>query len=190
MKRILLPIFSLCIISQAFAQHAHFGIKGGVNLSNLRTETDAFDYKTGFHAGIFTHIHLAKHFALQPELLYSLQGAESKNSVVNNDIKLGYINVPVLGQYMFNNGFRFETGPQLSLLVSAENKVNNVELDIKDNINSFDIGWAFGVGYITKSKFGFDARYNLGFTAVNETGSDDRKNGVFQIGVFYQFEGR
>ncbi len=189
MKKLFIITFSILLVHFTYAQHAHFGIKGGVNLSTL-TNNDAFKYKTGFHAGVFSHIHLAKHFALQPELMYSTQGTESKSSLVDTRYKLGYLNLPVMVQYMFNNGFRLETGPQASLLVSAKQKINSVETDIKDDLNSFDFGWGFGVGYISKSNFGIDARYNLGLTAVNEMGTPDLKNSVFQIGVFYQFKGR
>ncbi len=189
MKKLLITTFSILLVHLTFAQHAHFGIKGGVNLSTLKNN-DAYKYKTGFHAGVFSHIHLAKHVALQPELLYSSQGTESKSTLVDLRYNLGYLNLPVMFQYMFNNGFRLETGPQASLLVSAKQKINSIETDIKDDLNSFDFGWGFGLGYISKSNFGIDARYNLGLTAVNEIGTTDLKNSVFQIGVFYQFKGR
>lgn len=190
MKKLIAIAFSTFLIQITIAQQAsHFGIKGGVNLSTLRNN-DAFKYQTGYHGGIFSHIHLSKHFALQPELMYSLQGAESKNSTIDLRYKLGYLNLPVMIQYMFNNGFRLETGPQASLLVSAKQKINTIETDVKDNLNSFDYGWGFGVGYISKSNFGLDARYNLGLNEVNESGATDLKNGVFQIGIFYQFRGR
>lgn len=174
----------------SFAQHGHFGIKGGLNLSTLRGESDVYSNKTGFHVGMFYHIHISQHLAIQPELLYSLQGAKVKNTILKNNLKLSYINLPILAQYMFDNGFRLETGPQPGVLVSAKQHYNGTDIDIKDNLKTLDLSWAFGVGYITSKKWGIDARYNLGITKVPETGGGNYKNGVFQIGLFYQFKGR
>ncbi len=109
MKKILLLSLIIITSTLSFSQKAHFGIKGGVNFSRFTfKDNDATDYRTGFHAGILSHIHLNKQFAIQPELLYSEQGDESTVLGNNNklDRKVNYINIPVLLQYMFDNGFK------------------------------------------------------------------------------------
>jgi len=95
--------------------------------------------------------------------------------------------VPVLFQLMTAGGFRFETGPQLGFLVNAKAKSGKTAVDVKDNFNSTDFSWAFGVGYITRSKFGFDVRYNAGISDITKSNESNVKNNVIQVGVFYQF---
>ena len=168
------------------AQHStvEFGLKGGLNFANLNYESN-MDSKTrtSVHAGLLAHFHLNKNWAIQPELMFSGQGAKYDG---DRTVKLGYLNIPVLVQYMFDNGFRLQTGPQLGFLLNAKSKAGDLEADVKDELNTTDVSWSFGVGYITPSGFGVDARYNLGLTNISE---DDNsvKNNVFQLGIFYQF---
>jgi hypothetical protein len=190
MKKILLSLAIILIIVPSFAQEpsrVEFGVKAGANFANLSDDADTDrDSRTAVHLGLLAHIHLSKFFALQPELLYSAQGAISQNETKT---KLGYISIPVLLQYMFDNGFRLQTGPQFSFLAGAENEFNDVDTDIKDLVKSTDISWSFGLGFLTESGFGVDARYNLGLTDISENDAG-LKNRVFQIGLFYQFRHR
>jgi hypothetical protein len=172
----------------AYSSHAEFGLKAGLNIANLHVQNSSSpDAKAGFNAGALAHIHLTKHFAVQPEIMYSNQGA--KQTVSNSDYKvnLHYINVPVLAQFMVDDGFRIETGPQLGILASARSKVEGTSTDIKDNYKTADFAWVFGLGYVTHSGFGVDARYNLGISNINNTSGTNVNNRVFQAGVFYQF---
>ncbi len=186
MKIILLAGAMLCLTGTALAQrHAEYGLKAGVNVANVKDDgNNNTDARTGWHVGGLVHIHLNKHFALQPELMYSTQGAEYPGN--NSKLKLNYLNIPVLGQYMFGQGFRFQTGPQFGIMTSAEVKSGDTETDIDDGINTFDFSWSFGSGYLSSTGLGVDLRYNLGLTNVRDT-DPDLKNRVWQIGVFYQF---
>jgi hypothetical protein len=174
----------LLAVSIVTAQETHFGIKAGVNLSSVDiTNSDDFKSKAGIHIGGLAHIHINDHFALQPELVYSMQGGKDGNE----KLKLNYINIPVLAQYMTHEGLRLETGPQLGFLTSAKSKIDGVEIDQKDNLNSVDFSWTFGAGYLFPSGFGIDARYNHGISNVSDDNSFEARNRVFQFGLFYQF---
>jgi hypothetical protein len=185
MKKILLLGVVLFLVKATFAQrHVDFGLKAGVNFANLKDDANNnTDTRTGWHLGGLAHVHLSKHFAVQPELLFSTQGAEYGNDV---KMRLNYVNIPVLAQYMFNNGFRLQTGPQLGILASSDVKVGNTETDIEDGIKNIDFAWSFGTSYLMRSGLGIDARYNLGLSDISEA-NPDLKNQVWQIGLFYQF---
>jgi hypothetical protein len=188
MKRIILLAVVALAVHAAIAQNSnvHFGIKAGVNLANFNDEAAPnFDTKVGFNVGGLAHIHLTRQFAVQPELVFSAQGSEAPNGT---KYKLNYINVPVLGQFMFGDGFRVQTGPQLGILTSSEVKANDVEIDVDDAYKKTDFAWSFGAGYLSKTGLGVDARYNLGISDVSKTEATDLKNRVWQIGLFYQFK--
>lgn len=184
MKKLFCIVAIALFVSIVSAQETQFGLKAGVNIASANVSPGSdYDSKAGLHVGGLAHIHLNKNFALQPEIVYSMQGGK----VDDTKLKLNYINIPFLVQYMTDNGFRLQTGPQLGFLVSAENEVGDVEVDRKDNFTSTDFSWAFGAGYLFPEGFGLDARYNLGISDVWDAGSEKIKNSVFQFGLFYQF---
>ena len=176
----------LCLNLISNAQSTHFGLKAGLNSSSINVEDgNDFDSKTGFHVGGLAHIHITKHFAVQPEIMYSTQGGKAR--LYTRD--LDYINVPVLAQYMAGNGFRLQTGPQIGFLVSAKDEAGINESKIIDELNKADLAWSFGASYVSKMGLGLDARYNLGLSNMNENKTPPAaKNRVFQVGAFYQFE--
>lgn len=170
-------------------QTINIGTKIGLNSYNIIEDNNGlgYDSKIGMHAGILGHIHLdgtSGQFALQPELHYSMQGA--KRGDVNHN--LDYLNVPVLVQYMFDNGFRLQAGPQLGLLVRAKAVNNTATVDLKEDFKSIDVGLSFGASYIhVPSSFGIDARYNLGLNDISESSAVSSNSRGLQIGIFYLF---
>ena len=188
MRKVLFGLTLLIASTAATAQHAEFGVKAGLNAAKFSNQSGSnYKLNPSFHIGILEHIHINKMFAVQPEVVFSLQGAKYNFENTSGKIHLGYINVPVLFQLMTESGLRFETGPQIGFLVSAKSKLGNASEDIKSEFKSTDFSWAFGVGYITPSKFGFDVRYNAGISDITKDNESNVKNNVIQAGVFYQF---
>lgn len=174
----------LLLFSSVFAQapHVKFGVKGGLNVATLTNAN--MDSRTGFHAGAFSHIHVTNHFALQPEVLYSQQGAKLPGGATQ---RINYVNVPVVGQYMFGNGARLQTGPQVGFLTNSKTTSGNNDNSNTNAYKSADFSWTFGAGYLLPGVgLGIDARYNLGLTDIAKSNSDI-KNSVWQVGLFYQF---
>lgn len=194
MKLLFGLIAAVMFTSIASAQHSdspagnvNIGIKGGVNVYNIKNSNDVkYDPRPGLHFGLLGHIHLNSQFALQPELVYSTQGAKTK--IGSDNIIMDYINVPLLLQYMFDNGFRIQAGPQLGLLVRAKSKNNDNTTDIKDDLKPIDVGLSVGASYVfPPSGFGLDARYNFGLSSINKESNVTSTNRGFQLGVFYIF---
>ncbi len=189
MKKIIILAATFFLLISAKAQQVHFGIKGGLNASELHFSNHAkWDTKIGLHAGFLAHIHASQTWAIQPEIFYSLEGAKTKMiSSGTTTINLNYLNVPVLLQYMFDNGFRVEGGPQIGFLISAKTKVNNTSTDNK-GFKSTGFSIPLGIGYLTTSGFGFDARYSFGLSNINDDANGPSiQSNVFQFGIFYQF---
>ena len=189
--RLSVALLAILVAGTASAQHSaqkvNIGIKGGLNIYNINNDNNTeYDAKPGFNVGLLGHIHLTRQLALQPELVYSLQGAKYTVSNVETKINLGYINVPVLFQYMFDNGFRLQAGPQVGFLVNAKSKTGSVSVDLKDDVKPVDFALSAGIGYVhPPSGFGIDARYNLGLSDINENAAFKSTNRGAQLGVFY-----
>lgn len=170
----------------AQAQDISFGVKGGLNVASM-TDIDASSKISG-HIGGFANFKFKKTWAIQPELLFSGQGA--KQDVPGDDLKyaLNYINIPVLLQYYFLPEFYVEAGPQMGFLVSSRLKRDGASVDA-DGFKTVDIGSAAGVGYKFPIGVGVYARYTFGFTDLVDGGVDPR-NSVFQLGASYTFGGK
>ena len=192
MKKISVLILALVVGSALFAQAPNFGIKGGINLAKLANHPNDPDWRLGWNAGLLAHIHVTPAFSLQPEVVYSSQGAKFSDFVNGEDLnlKLNYVNIPVLLQYNFNNGFRLQGGPQISFLTGVADKVGDVELNSvdSDDFKTIDFSIPLGISYLSFSGFGVDARYNLGVTNVVENSTRNIRNSVFQFGLFYLFD--
>jgi hypothetical protein len=177
-SRILIVVFFIIGYS-AFGQ-SNTGIKGGLNFSTL---TSNQNFKTGFHAGVLWHTHVGPNFALQPELIYSLQGAKLSGE---SKLHLAYIHTPFLVQLQFGGGFRLEAGPQLGFLTSAKTQTGNSLENVRSNYKMLEAGLAVGFGFLGSSGLGFDARYTYGLSDISKS-SGDVYNRTFQVGLFYQF---
>ncbi len=172
-----------------------FGLKAGLNLSKWKVDNqdnDALGTLTGFHIGGLAHFHLSDKIAFQPEIQYSTQGAEDNLSGNDVEFRTRHINIPLMFQYMFNNGFRIEAGPQIGFLVSADDKLpNGSEIDSKSEYKKTDFALGVGLNYLTYSGFGFGGRYNFGLSNINDdTRLNDTYNRVLQLSVFYMFDSR
>jgi len=194
MKKVILAAFVLGTCTAAIAQQQlKFGPKAGVNFANL-SGVDNTEMKTGFHVGAVAEIKFNEKFSIQPEVIYSAQGAKGMLNNIEGKANLDYINIPILAKYYIVDGFSVEAGPQVGFLVKAEGKgtVNNVSVttDVKDNFKSTDFGLGFGLAYDLPVGMFVNARYNLGLSDIrNNTSSGDAiKNNVIQVGIGYKFD--
>ena len=182
-------VFALLLAgTTSFAQHFDIGIKGGANISNFTGSSNISEWKAstlvGFHAGAFLGLYLGDNFSIQPEVLFSTQGAKIDNGTTKDDYKLTYINVPVLAKYRFNGGFYIEAGPQIGFNVHS-----TVAGTSEDFAKSTDLAIAGGLGFSSKIGLGIGARYVAGLSKVGDfnasTTRPDYKNGNIQISLFY-----
>ena len=187
-----LPFFlflTICLmtLSYSYSQSPDIGIKGGLNMANLHHDNSSInpDHKAGLHGGILVHFHVNRSFGVQPELVYSMQGADYGGG----EAEINYVNVPLLFQYMFASGWRLQTGPQVGLLVSGEFDENDGrEVNIKSSLKKSVFDWSLGAGYLSASGLGVDLRYNHGISDAYK--NSDVTNRVWQLGLFYQFRVR
>lgn len=165
------------------AQNVDFGLKTGLNISNFTGGDADRNNLIGFHIGGFAEIELSDKFSLQPEVLYSSQGSEAKNTV---KIKVDYLAIPLMAKYYISEKFSLEAGPQMSFLLNDKFEFNNDAIpDAETDASSFDFGLNVGVGYNISAHLLAQVRYNYGITTVAE--NPDIKNSVFQFALGYKF---
>jgi len=175
MKKFLLTAAALTC---GLAMHAQFGIKGGFNFANFRgDDAKGFNVLTSYHIGASyeSHIGRSKHFSIQPELIYSRQGAK----VDDNKIELGYFNVPVLLKIYPTSGFNIHLGPQFGMLINESRNFKAYDSQ------TFDFGLAAGLEIFATDNIFLQARYISG--TKNVSGYADIKNSLVQASVGIQF---
>jgi hypothetical protein len=191
MKKIFLFFLTFASLVTANAQ-VQFGLKAGANICMISGKgpngTKYMTY-TGYYGGALVAIPVVGQFSLQPELVYSAEGAKVLGDG-NFTLNSAYFNIPVLVKYNHPSGFFLETGPQLGLLLNAKVKSGSYTEDVKSSSQSTSFSWAFGLGFlILPVNLGIDARYNFELTNLAKSGSflGNIKNNVIQIGLFYVF---
>ena len=202
---IALTIFGL---TQANAQN--FGFKGGYNYSSFNGDVakdNTLKGLSGFYVGALLELPLGDVLSIQPEVIYSRQGAvwEQKDILgeFKKDLKLDYLNIPVmakvnLGPLFLQGGvqFGFLVGkPEVSYTRGAQRVTEKVD---KDAYASFDFGVGAGLGGNLSQHFFVEARYTHSLTNAldpnnnslkNAHISDDNnfKNAVLSLGLGVKF---
>ena len=212
-KFALLIALTIFGITQANAQN--FGFKGGYNYSSFNGEVakdNTLKGLSGFYVGALLELPLGDVLSLQPEVIYSRQGAAWEKDYnipilgkgsLKNDIKLDYLNIPVMAKVNLGPLF-LQGGVQFGFLVGKPETSSTIngrriteELD-KDAYASFDFGVGAGLGVNLSEHFFIEARYTHSLTNAldpdnnslkNARISDDNnfKNAVLSVGLGVKF---
>lgn len=185
-----LIVFSLVNSIQLFAQEGEvlkdkkkeqYGLKAGINFAELWGE-DALpqsDRKVGYSFGIYGAFKISKEWKIQPEVIWSLQGENSKSS---GRYKISYVNIPIMLKWKSNN-FYTEIGPQLGLLTINTAQSVPEELRLK-NFETFDFSVNAGLGYEVFEGWSIGLRYIQGVTNIVK--GKDLRNSVIYIGIAHR----
>ncbi|AXG72085.1 outer membrane protein beta-barrel domain protein [Kordia sp. SMS9] len=199
MKKITIIFVLLCVGFTANAQEKFsFGLKAGTNFSwVIGAPSFELSPRVGFHFGVMSELSLSKRFSLQAELLYSQQGGTRKQTIKSTagsftqstEYHFDYVNLPILAKYYLTKGWSVEAGPQIGVLLSASEKRNNTELDIRSRFEYVDFSAAFGTSYKFDNGLNLNARYHFSISSMinSSARSPSFYNGVLQLSVGYFF---
>ncbi len=195
MKKILLSILFVGLVAYSYAQSSlAIGIKAGPNFSKLDGTSSVqatYETRTGWHGGAFVLIKVGK-VGIQPELIYSKQGATIKVNQQDVKANYSYVNIPVIVKLYTIAGINLQVGPQFGFLANAERDewagAQGDPDNAENNLKSSDISLALGAGWDLPFGLAVDARYNLGLTKIddNDPAFSDVKNQVIQVSVGYK----
>lgn len=181
MKKVLFfAAFAIFAMTASQAQ-VSFGAKAGVNFASINGDDfDDADGRTSFHVGGVANISFSEIFGLQPEIVFSSQGAEEDDL----SVRLNYINIPIMVDITLAEGFSLQGGPQIGVNLSGEFEFDGETADI-DDVQTLDLGMGAGAQFKMENGLFFQARYVIGFSDVIE--DVEGKNSVASLSVGWFF---
>jgi len=174
----------LCVITKAqtppvhpvpSAPTWHYGIKADLNLTNIVGTGMKSTFVAGGELGGFVAINMRKSWGIQLEVLASQEMSkrgfdfntyynQNGNAFSNENIKLTYLNVPILFRYNLNPQFSLVAGPQIGFLLNDdEDLLKYNQRAFKTYAVSGNLGGEFNIQNVA-----LYARYNLGITNIND----------------------
>lgn len=202
-----------------FAQYA-VGLKGGANFCNYggRYLSSNYQSKVRPNFGFVAEFETNSWFTVQAELTYDAKGASysrvktSQSGITeeynNFEENLNYLTLPVLARFDLGDKKRVfgYTGLYAGYLLSATIKGdlvrypdNNpsdrvetrVDRDYKSDIDNFDLGAVFGVGFdiaISENYILFaDGRFNWGWGNVAQAGQGTIFNNAWSVNIGFLY---
>ena len=181
----LLAIFNLSFLI-ADAQNA-VGLKGGLNIANLSGFTGRS--RISGHGGVFLHHTINRNWCFQPELLFSGEGQRYFSNGTEHTLALDYLQLPLMIQYYPVPNIYLEAGPQVGLLMSAQDKEEgfNDHTNAKGDFSTAQVALGIGAGIKASEQIIFYGRYNFGLTDVSIFDNIIDHSRVGQLGVAIRF---
>ncbi len=155
-----------------------YGIKAGVNLSNINMDDLESSTRTGFVGGVFADLAWPI-MHIQAEVLYTNKGFKegSLHSTDRLDYRNRVIQIPVVAKMSLPIPMvspSIYAGPSVSIPVKTEIKDRSGEwVDIKDNTKSTIWSLVLGVDVKLMNSLILDLRYDIGLTSVNDRAVGD-----------------
>lgn len=210
-------LFLLSFETETFAQN--FGIKAGLNLSNMIIKNDEYNFsddykiKTGFHFGPTVEFPISDMFSFESALLISTKGAitDKEREIYDayskkQKLNILYVEIPLSAKVAFkfrNSKIYGLFGPYAGIGLNAKlktkfttdgktetNKENINFGSNEDELKRIDYGLAAGGG-IELKKMQFGINYGLGLANISgvTTNGSIIKNRALSISCGYKFGG-
>ncbi len=161
------------------AQSVEFGVRLMPTFSSVKVKTSSGgtiqgQYTIGFGFGGILGFNFTEFVGAQGEVIYSSISQKYKEQDVEHNLKLRYINIPLLlslntGKSKKLNG-NFVVGPQIGISVGSSVKTtggdgtNNTQAIL--SVKKGDLGFAYGVGLDFGLNAANTARLGFGFRGV------------------------
>jgi opacity protein-like surface antigen len=171
MKTIFTLLLFISITTLTFSQETKYGVRSGLNISNLDFTPDAdFQnlHRNGFVFGGFVDYGFSESLSIQIELQYSAEGAKA------DELKADYIQMPIMLRYSISNNLTIGAGPMASLKTWKN----------QDAFSTFAFSAIGGLEYMITDELFIDARFSYGITNIldEEINGLEAKNNNIQIG--------
>jgi hypothetical protein len=167
MKKIILILAYIIIVSLNINAQTRLGVKAGVNIANQIMVPSIVDRPTShpivaFHAGVLVEIPISKKVFFQPNLLFSQKGEsfDFLNRRVNT--RNNYLDLPLNIGYKITPKLTVNGGPYFGYLISSSTGYADSDTTYKNHEASFNYGFNANVAYELKNGFVIGANYTRG----------------------------
>jgi len=154
MKKTLFLLALLMITSYGFSQDAKYGVRAGLNISNLDfDEVPTFignTHRNGFFIGFLAEYSLSETMSIAPEVQFSAEGAKEKV------LRVDFIQAPILLKFKLGEKFTLGAGPLLGIKVH----------EFDDGYKNFAFSAIAGIEYMITDEIFIDARYSYGLSNI------------------------
>lgn len=191
----------LLISTKVYAQqYFNWGLKEGMNTSQVSGDSYYGFNKFGFVGGAYFKVRLKGDWTIGAEVIFTQKGSRHNSNYAKGDFKsyfleLNYVEVPVLFQYHIQ-GFSFEFGPGCSFLAQTREyiTVNGADADGTIPFNKEEINFNIGANYTFSSHFGFNFRFTNSVVPIRQSQSvtgngfiHGQRNTVLALCLTYEF---
>jgi len=171
MKKFILLAAAIIFSTLALSAKGHFGVVAGVNNAQMPISGVSNSGMWQFTGGVAYHQPFALGFAIQPELLYATKGTDWTSGDYKNNIRVGYLELPVQLQwgpdlvlfrpYVFAEPFiglalAGKFNDQATTLLSGKMAMSNMK-------STFEYGIGVGIGFELSKHFQLSAKYYWNF---------------------------
>ncbi len=174
---------------QSSAQGVKLVFHAGANMGKIEGQSFNEAYQLGYHLGVTPEIMFTRKWGFQPEILFSqtnttmsTQFQDMYKISINDlkEVKLNYLNIPLLLSYRPVSFFTFQAGPQFSILMNKHNTL------LENGGEAFKNGdfSVIGGAQIQIFNLRLYGRYALGLFDINNIDNRDYwRNQAIQLGV-------
>lgn len=207
MKKLVLILTSAMIAHSGFAQIT-IDPEVGMTIANLRSQAGEGDASNtdgaiGFSVGAGVHLPLSGGLYVKPGLYYQMLGGSSEEASITSTTRLHYLTIPV------NLGYRLalseqagalfaEAGPYVGYALAGSMNVeglpggdasHDIEFGSESlEMNAFDWGFNFGLGYETPWGIYVKGGYGLGLGNLSNVTDANLTNRGWRIGLGYRIQ--
>lgn len=135
------------------------GLAVGANMSQVDGDTYSGYHKLGLHIGPLVYMRISNVVSLSSELLYTQKGSRARSFRENSygvpyqdqyDIKLDYVELPVMAHFYFHGRFHYGLGLSYARLIRSREEAFTVyPVNIYPDVNYFKKDDLSGLGQIS-----------------------------------------
>ncbi|MCD8303131.1 MAG: PorT family protein [Prevotellaceae bacterium] len=187
--------------SQDVDMSVHFGIRAGLNVSNIKSKEGSYSENwgssVGYHVGVIADVPLAKnYFYITPGLYFTQKGSKESEGKYEYKVNPMYLEIPILfsGRYTFGKAqLQVNFGPYFAVGVAGKEKETEYGDTEKwdffgdDGAKRFDAGLSVGAGVTIVKHYYIGFQYEAGLANLYDDSDEKTRNKNFMISVGYNF---
>ena len=189
LKKVLVAASVVILIAGYAHAQINFGVRAGLNLTNMKMSTDELSIegkmKPGIQLGVVGELEITEFLAIQPGLLLSQQGYKNEipfgivGTYYKQTVTLNYIQIPVNAIFKLDFGtvtLLGQAGPYVGFGINGKVKTKIPEeqrsisfgSEDDDYMKTIDFGFGIGTG-VQSGPFRAGIGYNFGLAKIAKT---------------------